>query len=171
MDQLDLARIRFATNSIYHFLFVPVTMGLAILVAVLHTRWQRSGNPEFRRLTRFFGTLMLISISVGVVTGLVQEFQFGMDWSAYPGSVAVRLERPAETRSPVHRLDGSGRSFPLGRFHHRREFLDAESARLHPQSGYRTSRTEFGRRGVQQSADRGRRCGARPDRSRTIDVR
>ena len=83
MDQLDLARIQFATTSIYHFFFVPVTMGLAILVAVLHTRWHRSGNPELRRLTRFFGTLMLISISVGVVTGLVQEFQFGMDWSAY----------------------------------------------------------------------------------------
>src|SRR5664280_592530 len=83
MDQLDLARIQFATTSIYHFFFVPVTMGLAILVAVLHTRWHRSGDPELRRLTRFFGTLMLISISVGVVTGLVQEFQFGMDWSAY----------------------------------------------------------------------------------------
>src|SRR6185436_4129784 len=54
-----------------------------VLVAVLHTKWHRSGNVEFRRLTRFFGTLMLISISVGVVTGLVQEFQFGMDWSAY----------------------------------------------------------------------------------------
>ena len=121
MDQLDLARIQFATTSIYHFFFVPVTMGLAILVAVLHTRWHRSGDPEFRRLTRFFGTLMLISISVGVVTGLVQEFQFGMDWSALlavrrrrvrraaghggpgrvlpgvdvPGAVAVRLERAA----------------------------------------------------------------------------
>src|SRR5664279_3818111 len=83
MDQLDLARIQFATTSIYHFFFVPVTIGLAILVAVLHTRWHRSGDPELRRLTRFFGTLMLISISVGVVTGLVQEFQFGMDWSAY----------------------------------------------------------------------------------------
>src|SRR6476660_629479 len=83
MDQLDLARLQFATTSIYHFFFVPMTMGLAILVAVLHTRWYRTGNVEFRRLTRFFGTLMLISISVGVVTGLVQEFQFGMDWSAY----------------------------------------------------------------------------------------
>ena len=83
MDQLDLARIQFATTSIYHFFFVPVTMGLAILVAVLHTRWHRSGDPGLRRLTKFFGTLMLISISVGVVTGLVQEFQFGMDWSAY----------------------------------------------------------------------------------------
>ena len=61
MDQLDLARIQFATTSIYHFFFVPVTMGLALLVAVLHTRWHRSGNPELRRLTKFFGTLMLIS--------------------------------------------------------------------------------------------------------------
>ncbi len=83
MDQLDLARIQFATTSIYHFFFVPVTMGLAILVAVLHTRWFRSGDPEMRRLTRFFGSLMLISISVGVVTGLVQEFQFGTNWSRY----------------------------------------------------------------------------------------
>src|SRR6476619_7895700 len=83
MDQLDLARIQFATTSIYHFLFVPVTMGLALLVAVLHTKWHRSKNDEFRRLTNVFGKLMLISISVGVVTGLVQEFQFGMDWSAY----------------------------------------------------------------------------------------
>src|SRR6195952_261262 len=83
MDQLDLARLQFATTSIYHFFFVPVTMGLAILVAVLHTRWHRSGDPDMLRLTKFFGTLMLLSISVGVVTGLVQEFQFGLDWSAY----------------------------------------------------------------------------------------
>ncbi len=83
MDQLDLARIQFATTSIYHFFFVPVTMGLAIMVAILHTRWHRSGDPELRRLTRFFGSLMLISIAVGVVTGLVQEFQFGLDWSQY----------------------------------------------------------------------------------------
>src|SRR6195952_2597783 len=83
MDQLDLARLQFATTSIYHFFFVPVTMGLAILVAVLHTRWHRSGDPDMLRLTKFFGTLMLLSIAVGVVTGLVQEFQFGLDWSAY----------------------------------------------------------------------------------------
>ena len=77
MDQLDLARVQFATTSVYHFFFVPITMGLAVLVAVLHTRWYRKGTPELRRVTRFFGGLMLISISVGVVTGLVQEFQFG----------------------------------------------------------------------------------------------
>jgi len=83
MDTLDLARIQFASTSIYHFLFVPVTIGLALLVAILHTMWFRSGEPEHKRLTRFFGTLLLINIAVGVVTGLVQEFQFGMNWSAY----------------------------------------------------------------------------------------
>ena len=80
---VDLARIQFALTSIYHFLFVPVTMGLAFLVAVMQTMWHRSGVQAWRRLTRFFGTLLLINVAVGVVTGLVQEFQFGMNWSAY----------------------------------------------------------------------------------------
>ena len=79
----DLARWQFATTSIYHFLFVPVTIGLSFLIAVLQTSWHRSGNPELRRLTRFFGVLLLINVAVGVVTGLVQEFEFGMNWSAY----------------------------------------------------------------------------------------
>ncbi|HEU0249280.1 MAG TPA: cytochrome ubiquinol oxidase subunit I [Solirubrobacteraceae bacterium] len=79
----DLARWQFATTSIYHFLFVPVTIGLALLVAMLQTGWHRNGKPEYRRLTRFFGTLLLINVAVGVVTGLVQEFEFGMNWSAY----------------------------------------------------------------------------------------
>jgi cytochrome d ubiquinol oxidase subunit I len=79
----DLARWQFATTSIYHFLFVPVTIGLALLVAVLETAWYRSGEQEYRRLTRFFGTLLLINVAVGVVTGLVQEFEFGMNWSTY----------------------------------------------------------------------------------------
>ncbi|HET8971143.1 MAG TPA: cytochrome ubiquinol oxidase subunit I, partial [Candidatus Nanopelagicales bacterium] len=83
VSQLDLARAQFATTTIYHFFFVPVTIGLGILVAVLHTQWYRTGKQDYRRLTRFFGGLMLLSIAVGVVTGLVQEFQFGMDWSAY----------------------------------------------------------------------------------------
>ena len=83
MDVLDLARLQFATTSIYHFLFVPVTIGLSFLVALLHTAWFRSGDDRHRRLTRFFGTLLLINIAVGVVTGLVQEFQFGMNWSDY----------------------------------------------------------------------------------------
>jgi cytochrome bd ubiquinol oxidase subunit I len=79
----DLARWQFATTSIYHFLFVPVTIGLAFLVAILQTAWHRNDKPEYKRLTRFFGTLLLINVAVGVVTGLVQEFEFGMNWSAY----------------------------------------------------------------------------------------
>ena len=87
MSQLDLARIQFAMTSIYHFLFVPLTIGLAFLTAILQTAWHRSGKPDYLRLTRFFGTLLLINVAVGVVTGLVQEFQFGMDWSAYSRTV------------------------------------------------------------------------------------
>src|SRR3954451_14591012 len=83
MSQLDLSRLQFATTTIYHFFFVPVTIGLGFLVAVLHTMWFRSGNPDLRRLTRFFGTLLVINIAIGVVTGLVQEFEFGMNWSDY----------------------------------------------------------------------------------------
>ena len=83
ISQLDLSRLQFASTTIYHFFFVPVTIGLAFLVAVLHTMWYRSGDPELRRLTRFFGTLLVINIAIGVVTGLVQEFEFGMNWSEY----------------------------------------------------------------------------------------
>jgi cytochrome bd ubiquinol oxidase subunit I len=79
----DLARWQFATTSIYHFLFVPVTIGLAFLVALLHTAWYRTDNPDYKRMTRFFGTLLLINVAIGVVTGLVQEFEFGMNWSVY----------------------------------------------------------------------------------------
>jgi cytochrome bd-type quinol oxidase subunit 1 len=83
VSAVDLARLQFATTSIYHFLFVPLTIGLAFLTAILHTLWYRKGHPEYLRLTRFFGTLLVINVAVGVVTGLVQEFQFGMNWSAY----------------------------------------------------------------------------------------
>jgi cytochrome d ubiquinol oxidase subunit I len=83
VSKVDLARVQFATTSIYHFLFVPVTIGLAFLVAILQTAWYRSEKPEYKRLTKFFGTLLLINVAVGVVTGLVQEFEFGMNWSAY----------------------------------------------------------------------------------------
>jgi cytochrome d ubiquinol oxidase subunit I len=81
--QLDLARWQFAFISVNHFFFVPVTIGLAFLTALLQTAWQAGGRPEYLRLTRFFGTLLVINVAIGVVTGLVQEFQFGMNWSAY----------------------------------------------------------------------------------------
>jgi cytochrome d ubiquinol oxidase subunit I len=80
---VDLARWQFAFVTINHFFFVPVTIGLAFLTALLQTAWHRSKREEYLRLTRFFGTLLVINIAIGVVTGLVQEFQFGMDWGAY----------------------------------------------------------------------------------------
>jgi cytochrome bd ubiquinol oxidase subunit I len=79
----DLARWQFAFTSVNHFFFIPVTIGLAFLTALLQTAWYRGQNPAYLRLTRFFGTLLVINVAIGVVTGLVQEFQFGMNWSAY----------------------------------------------------------------------------------------
>jgi cytochrome bd ubiquinol oxidase subunit I len=81
--RLDLARWQFAFTSVNHFLFVPVTIGLAFLTALLQTAWYRSKREEYLRLTRFFGTLLVINVAIGVVTGLVQEFEFGMNWGAY----------------------------------------------------------------------------------------
>jgi len=83
MTSTDLARLQFAFTSINHFFFVPVTIGLAFLTALLQTAWYRNGRTEYLRLTRFFGTLLVINIAIGVVTGLVQEFEFGMNWGAY----------------------------------------------------------------------------------------
>jgi cytochrome d ubiquinol oxidase subunit I len=83
ISQLDLSRLQFATTTIYHFFFVPITIGLSLLVATVHTMWFRSGEPDLRRLTKFFGNLLVINIAIGVVTGLVQEFEFGMNWSQY----------------------------------------------------------------------------------------
>src|SRR6201989_2901769 len=80
---VDLSRVQFAMTSLYHFLFVPLTLGLAPLVAVMQTLWHRRKDEAWLRLTRFFGTLLLINFAIGVATGLVQEFQFGMNWSGY----------------------------------------------------------------------------------------
>jgi len=81
--QETLARWQFAFTTVNHFLFVPVTIGLAFLVAMLQSSWYRRRTPEYLRLTRFFGTLLVINVAIGVVTGLVQEFEFGMNWSSY----------------------------------------------------------------------------------------
>ncbi|MGC8634915.1 MAG: cytochrome ubiquinol oxidase subunit I [Candidatus Limnocylindrales bacterium] len=83
MSALDLARWQFGITTVYHFLFVPLTIGLAFLVAGFQTAWVRTDNPRYLRLTRFYGELFLINFALGVVTGIVQEFQFGMNWSTY----------------------------------------------------------------------------------------
>lgn len=83
MDALLLARLQFAATTIYHFFFVPLTLGLSLLVAVMQTLWVRTGNDVYKRMTQFWGKLFLINFAVGVVTGIVLEFQFGMNWSEY----------------------------------------------------------------------------------------
>ncbi len=83
MEALDLARWQFGITTVYHFLFVPITIGLVFLVAGLQTAWYRKNNLKYLRATKFFGKLFLINFAIGVVTGIVQEFQFGMNWSSY----------------------------------------------------------------------------------------
>ena len=83
MDALDVSRWQFGITTVYHFIFVPLTIGLAPLIAVMQTVWVVTGNTAWYRLTRFFGKLFLINFAIGVATGIVQEFQFGMNWSEY----------------------------------------------------------------------------------------
>jgi cytochrome d ubiquinol oxidase subunit I len=83
MQALDLARWQFAITTVYHFLFVPITIGMAFLVAGLQTAWFRTHKVKYLRATKFFGKIFLINFAIGVVTGIVQEFQFGMNWSSY----------------------------------------------------------------------------------------
>ncbi|MEN9923587.1 MAG: cytochrome ubiquinol oxidase subunit [Actinomycetota bacterium] len=83
VSSLDLARWQFGITTVYHFLFVPITIGTSFLVAMLQTAWFRTNNEKYLRATKFFGKLLLINFAMGVVTGIVQEFQFGMNWSEY----------------------------------------------------------------------------------------
>src|SRR5512133_3871170 len=83
MQTLDVARWQFAITTIYHFLLVPITIGLSGLVALMQTQWVRTGEERYLRMTRFWGKLLLINFALGVATGIVQEFQFGMAWSEY----------------------------------------------------------------------------------------
>jgi cytochrome bd ubiquinol oxidase subunit I len=83
LDTLSLARWQFGLTTIYHFLFVPLTIGMVLLVAILQTAWVRTGKEKYLKLTKFFGKIFLINFAMGVVTGIVQEFQFGMNWSDY----------------------------------------------------------------------------------------
>ncbi|MGA3540136.1 cytochrome ubiquinol oxidase subunit I [Micromonosporaceae bacterium DT194] len=83
MDALDVARWQFGVTTVYHYLFVPLTIGLSVLVAILQTMWYRTGKERYLKLTKFYGKLFLINFVLGIVTGIVQEFQFGMNWSDY----------------------------------------------------------------------------------------
>ena len=174
MTAVDLARFQFAWTSVNHFFFVPVTIGLAFLTALLQTSWYQKKNPELLRLTRFFGTLLLISVAVGVVTGLVQEFEFGMNWGAYSrlvgnvfgaplameGLAAFFLEstflglwifgwdKLSRRRASGVHLAGGGGQHAVGGVHPGGEFVDAASGRL--QDGQWEAAAGQHRRGVHQ---------------------
>ncbi len=83
LSALDLSRWQFGLTTVYHFLFVPLTIGMVLLVAILQTTWVRTNNEKYLKLTKLFGKIFLINFAMGVVTGIVQEFQFGMNWSDY----------------------------------------------------------------------------------------
>ncbi|WP_026460907.1 cytochrome ubiquinol oxidase subunit I [Schaalia suimastitidis] len=82
-DALTLGRWQFGITTVYHFLQVPLTIGLSLLVAIMQTIWHKTGKEAWLHATRFFGKIFLINFALGVATGIVQEFQFGMNWSEY----------------------------------------------------------------------------------------
>jgi cytochrome d ubiquinol oxidase subunit I len=83
MDALMLSRLQFAAATFFHFLFVPLTLGLSVLLAIMETAYVRTGNEEYRNMARFWGKIFLINFAIGVVTGITLEFQFGTNWSRY----------------------------------------------------------------------------------------
>lgn len=83
MDTVILSRWQFAITTIYHFFFVPVTLGLSLFLAILETKYVISGNEIYKRMVKFWGKIFLINFAIGIVTGIVQEFHFGLNWSEY----------------------------------------------------------------------------------------
>ena len=181
MDPTDIARWQFAITTVYHFLFVPITIGLSAIIASYETAWLRTGNEQWLRLTKFFGKLFLINFAIGVVTGIVQEFQFGMNWSDYSrfvgdvfgaplaieGLLAFFLESTflglwifgweRLVRQGARRLHlaGAHRHPVLRLLHPRGQLLDAAPRRLRVQPRHRSRRDERLRGGaLQQGAAR-----------------
>ncbi len=83
MDVLTLSRLQFAAATFFHFLFVPLTLGLSLMIAIMETKYVRSGDEDYKRMAQFWGKIFLINFAIGVVTGITLEFQFGTNWSKY----------------------------------------------------------------------------------------
>ncbi len=83
MDALMLSRLQFAITAAFHFIFVPLTLGLSILIAWMETKYVKTGDPDYLRMAKFWGKLFVINFALGVVTGITMEFQFGMNWAEY----------------------------------------------------------------------------------------
>lgn len=101
MDALALSRIQFAVTSMFHFIFVPLTLGLSILVAYMETRYVRTGHEMYLRMTKFWGKLFLINFALGIVTGITMEFQFGMNWAEYSKYVGDIFGAPLAIEATV----------------------------------------------------------------------
>ena len=87
MDLILLSRLQFAMTVFFHFIFVPLTLGLSVLLAIMETLYVRTGDDDYKRMVKFLGKLFLINFVLGVVTGITLEFQFGTNWSRYSAYV------------------------------------------------------------------------------------
>ncbi|MRR28982.1 cytochrome ubiquinol oxidase subunit I [bacterium] len=101
MDVLTLSRLQFAATTMFHFIFVPLTLGLSILTAYMETRYVRTGDETYLKMTKFWGKLFLINFALGVVTGITQEFQFGMNWAEYSRYVGDIFGAPLAIEATV----------------------------------------------------------------------
>lgn len=101
MDALFLSRLQFAVTAGFHFIFVPLTLGLSVLVAYMETRYVRTGDEQYLRMTKFWGKLFLINFALGVVTGITLEFQFGMNWAEYSKYVGDIFGAPLAIEATV----------------------------------------------------------------------
>ncbi len=101
MDALMLSRLQFAVTCMFHFLFVPLTLGLSIMIAWMETRYVITGDEMWLRMTKFWGKLFLINFALGVVTGITMEFQFGMNWAEYSRYVGDIFGAPLAIEATV----------------------------------------------------------------------
>jgi cytochrome d ubiquinol oxidase subunit I len=101
MDALMLARVQFAMTAMFHFIFVPLTLGLAVLMAIMETIYVKTGDETYLRMTKFWGKLFLINFALGVVTGITLEFQFGMNWAEYSRYVGDIFGAPLAIEATV----------------------------------------------------------------------
>ncbi len=101
MDVLTLSRLQFAVTSMFHFIFVPLTLGLSVLTAYMETRYVMTGDATYLRMTKFWGKLFLINFALGVVTGITMEFQFGMNWAEYSKYVGDIFGAPLAIEATV----------------------------------------------------------------------
>ena len=101
MDAVSLSRLQFAVTSMFHFIFVPLTLGLSIMTAYMETRWVKTGDEVYLKMTKFWGKLFLINFALGVVTGITMEFQFGMNWAEYSKYVGDIFGAPLAIEATV----------------------------------------------------------------------